>query len=228
MSARSETPFVIAIDGPSAAGKSTVARMVAGRLGLAYLDSGALYRTVALCALESGAGLDDAGALGRLAAGLRIEMVDNGTRVLCDGRDVTARLREPEVGAAASHVSAVAEVRKVLREVQRAVVSGPGAVAEGRDMGTVIFPDAGLKVFLDAEPGERARRRAAERSEPPSGLEAVGRELAERDRRDRSREVAPLEAASDAICIDSTALSIEEVVERIIAEAALSGFASDA
>ncbi len=224
MSAGGDKPFVIAIDGPSAAGKSTVARQVAERLGLPYLDSGALYRTVALAALDLGTDLDDGEALGRLAAGLRIELSGDGTRVLSGDEDVTERLRGPEVSHGASRVSAVPAVREVLRETQRAIVGGRGAVAEGRDMGTIMFPDAQLKVFLDADPAERVRRRTAERAQPPSGAEQVGRELAERDRRDRSREVAPLEPATDAVQVDSTALSIDEVVTRIIDEAVSRGF----
>ncbi len=227
MTPDARAPFIIAIDGPSAAGKSTVARLVAERLGLPYLDSGALYRTVALAALEAGVGLEVGDAVARVAAGLDIEPIDGGTRVLLAGQDVTGRLRSFEVSEAASRVSAVAGVRQVLRELQRAAVADYGAVAEGRDMGTVIFPNAALKVFLDAEPGERARRRAAERSQPPSGVEAVGRELARRDRRDRDRKVAPLEVAPDAVRIDSTTLNIEEVVASIIAKATELGFSAE-
>ncbi|HEV3323343.1 MAG TPA: (d)CMP kinase [Solirubrobacteraceae bacterium] len=196
--------MVVAIDGPAGAGKSTVARAVARRLGFTYLDSGALYRCVALLALESP---DRTPA--RLAQEARIEL---GERVLLDGRDVTEEIRTLEVSEKASQVAADPDVRKALVAVQRELVSRGDLVAEGRDIGTVVAPDAALKVFLIADPAERARRRAVE-----LGLdrEAVLEELRQRDQRDSEREHSPLRAARDAVVLDTTGLSVEQAVERI-------------
>ena len=223
--------FVVAIDGPSGAGKSTVARRVADALELGYLDTGALYRTVALAALESGTALDDAPALAALATQLDVEMPAGTGQVMLAGRDVTEAIRRPEISQAASRVSALPEVRAALAGLQRAAARPPGTVAEGRDMGTVIFPNADLKIFLDADPEERARRRTAELRERtgaqatgPDKLEDVKRDMVERDRRDRTREVAPLQAAPDAVVIDSTHLAIDEVVENVVKEALLRRF----
>ncbi len=196
--------MVIAIDGPAGAGKSTVARAVARRLGFTYLDSGALYRCVALLALESP---DQTPA--RLARGARIEL---GERVLLDGRDVTEEIRTLEVSAKASLLASDLAVREALVALQRELVSRGDLVAEGRDIGTVVAPDAALKVFLTADPPERARRRAAE-----LGLDqgAVLDELRRRDQRDSEREHSPLRAARDAVTLDTTGLSVEQVVEHI-------------
>jgi cytidylate kinase len=196
--------MVVAIDGPAGAGKSTVARAVARRLGFTYLDSGALYRCVALLALESP---DRTPA--RLAQEARIEL---GARVLLDGRDVTEEIRTLEVSEKASQVAADPDVRKALVAMQREFVSRGDLVAEGRDIGTVVAPDAALKVFLIADPAERARRRAVE-----LGLdrEAVLEELRQRDQRDAEREHSPLRAAADAVVLDTTGLSVEQAVERI-------------
>lgn len=213
-------PFILAIDGPAGAGKSTTARAIARALGFAYLDSGALYRCVALAALETGVSPDDDEALGALAAGLDIRQTEDG-RFLLDGRDVTDRLRTPELSQAASRSSACPSVRQALVGIQRAAVLAPGTVAEGRDIGTVIFPDADLKVFLDAAPDERAKRRAlelADKSELSETIARVGREMAERDQRDRTRAVAPLARAADAMVMDSTHLTFDEVVARVVAE----------
>lgn len=234
--------FVVTIDGPAGAGKSTVARRVAAELELGYLDTGALYRTVALAAMEAAAPLDDGPALARLAAGLDVRLQAGSAAVTLAGRDVSGAIRTPAISQAASRVSALPEVRAALVELQRAAARPPGAVTEGRDMGTVIFPDADLKIFLDADPDERARRRAEElreRTGPASvqsdgrmrtadevkrELDGVKRELAERDRRDRTREVAPLVPAPDAVVIDCTHLAIDEVVSRIVKEALLRRF----
>lgn len=213
-------PFVLAIDGPAGAGKSTTAKAVAAALGFAYLDSGALYRCVALAALERGVSPDDDQALDKLAAALVIRQTAEG-RFLLDGRDVTGLIRTPEVSQAASRASACPSVRRALVGIQRDAVLPPGTVAEGRDIGTVIFPDANLKVFLDAEAGERAMRRALELEAPaasPETVARVGREMAERDRRDSTRSVAPLARADDAIMIDTTLLTLDDVVARIVAE----------
>jgi len=207
--------LTIAIDGPSGAGKSTVARHVAERLGLRYLDSGALYRAVALSAIEAGVDASDAAAMEHLLAGLRVSLATDGRRVLVNGRDVTDRLRSEEVSQAASKVSSQPSVRSFLIDVQRAAATAPGVVVEGRDMGTVVFPDANVKVFLDADPDERARRRAAELG-VDAALPRIRADMAERDRRDRSRPIAPLVAAPDALRIDSTGLTIKQVVEHIV------------
>jgi CMP/dCMP kinase len=200
---------VIAIDGPAGAGKSTVARAVAHRLGFTYLDSGAMYRCVALLALASP---DQPPA--RLARGARIEL---GERVLLDGRDVTTEIRTLAVSEKASQVAPDPDVRGALVASQRELLSSGDWVAEGRDIGTVVVPNAALKIFLTADPAERARRRAAE-----LGLdrEAVLEEMSRRDQRDATREHSPLESASDAVRLDTTGLDVDDVVERIAAMAA--------
>jgi cytidylate kinase len=210
--------MVIAIDGPAGAGKSTVARAVARTLGLTYLDSGAMYRCVALAALRAGAGLDDGAALGRLVGGLRLALEDG--RVSLDGEDVTEAIRAAEVSAAASRVSVHPEVREAMVERQRALIAGGDYVAEGRDIGTVVSPDAALKVFLTASDVERARRRAAETGEP---LADVREAQASRDARDREREHGALRAADDAVEIDTTGLSADQVAARIAELAAQRG-----
>jgi cytidylate kinase len=210
--------MVIAIDGPAGAGKSTVARAVARALGLTYLDSGAMYRCVALAALREGADLDDGAALGRLARGLRLGLEDG--RVSLDDEDVTEAIRAPEVSAAASRVSVHPEVRAAMVERQRALIAGGSYVAEGRDIGTVVSPDATLKVFLTASGAERARRRAAQTGEPLADVHVA---QASRDARDREREHGALRAADDAVEIDTTGLSAEEVAARIADLAAQRG-----
>ncbi|HEY2775594.1 MAG TPA: (d)CMP kinase [Candidatus Binatia bacterium] len=216
----SRRPFILAIDGPAGAGKSTTARAVASALGFSYLDSGALYRCVALAALEQGVATDDDAALGALATGLEIRQTAAG-RFLLGGQDVSGRIRSPEVSQAASKSSACPSVRRALVGIQRGAVSPPGTVAEGRDIGTVIFPDADLKVFLDADPPERARRRELELTAKAAAPEAVARvrdEMAERDRRDTTRSIAPLARAADALVLDTTFLTLDEVVARIVDE----------
>jgi len=209
---------LIAIDGPAGAGKSTVARELASALGFAYLDSGAMYRAVALLALQSAGGRlpERPGALGELA---RAASIDPGGRpagapapVLLDGRDVSQAIRTPEVSEAASVVAADPDVRAALVAKQRELMLDGDWVAEGRDIGTVVAPDAELKVFLTADPNERARRRAAE-----LGADA-GMVLAEqtmRDERDSTREHSPLRPAPGALTLDTTGLSVQAVVERI-------------
>jgi cytidylate kinase len=196
---------VVAIDGPAGAGKSTVARAVAHELGFTYLDSGAMYRAVALAALRRGA---DPAAI---ASSLTIDL---GDRVLLDGDDVTAAIRTLEVSEAASQAAADPEVRRAMVAEQRRLLSDGDWVAEGRDIGTVVAPDADVKVFLTADPRERARRRAAELGVDP---EAVLAEQTIRDERDRSREHSPLEPAPGALVLDTTGLEIPEVVRRIVA-----------
>ncbi len=212
--------MVIAIDGPAGAGKSTVARAVAEELGFTYLDSGAMYRCVALAAVERGLDLDDGGALGELARRLEIEL--DGRLVLLGGRDVSEAIREPTATAAASRVSVHPPVREAMVARQRALIAAGRYVAEGRDIGTVVSPEAPLKVFLTASDEERARRRAAETGEDfESVLDAQRR----RDARDRDREHGALRAAEDAVELDTTGLGLEEVVGRVVGLARERGLA---
>jgi CMP/dCMP kinase len=212
--------MVIAIDGPAGAGKSSVARAVAAELGFTYLDSGAMYRCVALAALEQRVDLDDGALLGELAQGLEIEF--DRRRVALGGRDVSDAIRAPAVTAAASRVSVHPEVREALVARQRALIAAADFVAEGRDIGTVVSPEAPLKVFLTASDEERARRRAAETGEDfESVLDAQHR----RDARDTEREHGALRAAEDAVELDTTGLSLEEVVGRVVALARERGLA---
>jgi cytidylate kinase len=203
--------MVIAIDGPAGAGKSTVARAVAAELGLTFLDSGAMYRCVALAASEAGTDLDDGAALSALAAGLEIEL--DGRNVLLDGRDVGSEIREPAVTAAASRVSVHQGVREAMVARQQQLIAAGDYVAEGRDIGTVVSPEAPLKVFLTASDEERARRRAAETGEDfESVLDAQKR----RDARDTEREHGALRAAADAVVVDTTGMGLETVVGRVV------------
>ncbi len=224
----SDRCFIVTIDGPSGAGKSTVARRVAERLGFRYLDSGALYRALALAALQAGTDVDDPAELAELLARVHVELDEDG-RVLLDGRDVSREIRDQQVGQMASRMSAFPAVRKALIGLQRAAARAPGIVAEGRDMGTVVFPHAELKIFLDATLEERARRRAAELHargvETP--IQSVREEIRQRDLRDRERELAPLRAAPDAIVLDSTGLGIDEVVALIVAHVTGRGAETD-
>jgi cytidylate kinase len=203
--------MVIAIDGPAGAGKSSVARAVAAALGFTYLDSGAMYRCVALAGIERGADLDDAVGLGALARSLRIGL--DGERVTLDDRDVSATIREARVTEAASRVSVHPAVREEMIARQRELIAAGRYVAEGRDIGTVVSPDAPLKVFLTASPEERARRRAAQTGEDEATVLAAQRA---RDERDETREHSALRAADDAVEVDTTGLSLDEVVERIV------------
>ena len=214
-------PLVIAIDGPAGAGKSTVAQKVAARLGLAYVDSGATYRATALKVLQSAIAPDDEQAVARLIAQTDIRITTEGlqSRVLVDGQDVTEKIRTPEVTLAAAKVSRLPEVRAKLVAVQRSCAVGRGVVMEGRDIGTVVFPNAALKVFLKADPVERARRRLKQdRKEGRSAtLEQTADEISRRDQLDAERKISPLVAAPDAVEIDSTDLAADQVVERILA-----------
>jgi len=212
---------VVTIDGPSGSGKGTVSRAVARHAGWHWLDSGVLYRLVALDGKERGFAPDDVKSHAEVALALDVcfqNDADN-DRVLLRGRDVTAALRSEAVGAGASRVAAWPEVRRALLDRQRAFARPPGLVADGRDMGTVVFPRAALKVFLTASAEERALRRHKQLKDKGSdvSLPALSREIAERDARDATRTVAPLKPAPDAHVIDSTLLTIEEVVERVLA-----------
>jgi len=213
--------MVIAIDGPAGAGKSTVARRLAGRLGFTYLDSGAMYRCLALAALREGIDPDDGEALGALAR--RTEISTAGGRAMIDGEDVSELIRAPEVSAVASRVSVHGQVRAAMVDRQRAMIEAADYVAEGRDIGTVVSPDAPLKLFLTADDSERARRRAAETGE---ALEAVLAAQSSRDARDRERDHGPLRPASDAVEIDTTNLSVDEVVGQVVELARERGLAS--
>ncbi len=209
-------PPVIAIDGPSASGKGTVAERVAAALGFRFLDSGALYRLAALAALRARTPLDDAGALAGLASGLDFEF--SGGRVRLAGEDVTDALREEAVGTAASRVAAHPAVREALLARQRRFRSAPGLVADGRDMGSIVFPDARLKVFLTADVGVRAERRHKQLMEKGMYVKMadVVEELRHRDARDSARPVAPLKHYPDALFLDTTHLTIAEAVDRIL------------
>jgi cytidylate kinase len=212
--------MVIAIDGPAGAGKSSVARAVAEEIGFTYLDSGAMYRCVARAALEGGADLEDGEAVGALAAGLEIDF--DGPRVLLDGENVSGEIRAPEVSAAASRISVHPRVRTAMVERQRRLIAAGRYVAEGRDIGTVVSPDSPLKVFLTASDEERARRRAAQTGEP---VERVLEAQRQRDARDTEREHGALRAAEDAVELDTTGLSLDEVVARVVALARERGLA---
>lgn len=213
---------VLTIDGPSGSGKGTISRLVAARLGWHYLDSGALYRGVGVAAGWADIDLADPSALIRCAFDTQIgfrEDPDGELRVIVNGVDATAELRTETAGAAASAIAAVPEVRAALRDRQRAFRRLPGLVADGRDMGTVIFPDASCKVFLTASPDERAERRYKQLKDKGVSVifDDLLREILARDARDASRAVAPLRPAADAVSIDTTGLAIDTVVERVLA-----------
>ena len=212
----------MAIDGPSGCGKGTVAQRVAERLGLLHIDSGAMYRAVALLAVEGGIPLDDGPRLGAIASdsGVRFEQGEVGVKVLVGDRDITGAIRQPEVSEAASQVAVHREVRAALVARQQALgaAADSGVVMEGRDIGTVVFPDADLKIYLDASPEERARRRYQQDGADESGktLSETLEEILERDRRDRERTESPLRQAEDAVYVDSTAMGREEVADVIV------------
>jgi cytidylate kinase len=219
----SEVP-VITIDGPSGSGKGTVSRAVARALGWSLLDSGALYRLVALAGHKAGIRLDDAQALGHLAGGfnIRFGVTESGEEaVWLDGREVTREIRTEEAGNDASKVAALVPVRAALLERQRRFAVPPGLVADGRDMGTVVFPHAALKIFLTASPAERALRRYKQLKEKgvAANLAALSLEIAERDQRDISRASSPLVASADATMLDTTGMSVDDVVERVLRNA---------
>ena len=220
--AGAEPVFVVTIDGPGGSGKGTVGRRVADRLGWHLLDSGALYRLVALAALDAGLPQDDEPGHAHLALDLNVTFSTDAAGaevVLLAGKDVTTRLRTEAAGMAASRVAAMPLVRTALLDRQRAFSHPPGLVADGRDMGTVVFPNAQLKIYLTASAEERARRRHNQLKEKglDVSLAALSQEIRERDRRDSSRAVAPLRPAEDAVVIDSTGIPIEGVVDAVLA-----------
>lgn len=221
------TTRVIALDGPSGSGKSTAARGVAGRLGWRYVDTGASYRVATLAVLRAGCDLADAQAVIAVVAGANIELSTDPavSSARLDGEDVSALIRGPEVTAAVSAVSALPAVRQQLVALQRALAGSAGAVLEGRDIGTAVFPDASVKIFLDASPEARANRRAADLdagvyaavgTSTAAVVATVTADLARRDHLDSSRATSPLAAAADAIHLDSTALDADAVVERVL------------
>jgi cytidylate kinase len=219
MPADSSRPLIIAIDGPSGAGKGTIARAVAAHLAYRHIDTGAMYRAVAWKAIQDGVNLQDEAAVAALSE--RADFDLTGGRVVIDGHDVARAIRTPEIDAAATAVARHPAVRRALVSRQRAFGASGGVVMEGRDIGTVVFPDADVKVYLDASPEERARRRAndpAHRASTSPALSDVATALAERDRSDSTRAVSPLAMAPDAILVETTGLDVDTVVARVLAE----------
>lgn len=216
--------MIVAIDGPSGVGKSTVSEAVAERLGLTLLDTGALYRAAALLAIEDGIPVEDGAKVARRLSRSQIEFrkVAGEQRLFVDDRDVSATIRTPSISDGASRASAQPEVRAALLQLQRELGRRAGCVVEGRDIGTVVFPDAEFKFFLEASVEERVRRRQRQYAERGREVDeaALRKEIIERDRRDRSRAHAPLKAADDAVIIDTTEMSFEEVVEAIVGRVA--------
>lgn len=208
--------LIIAIDGPSGSGKSTLGRLLARELGLLYIDTGSMYRAVALAVMESSVQASDDVAVGSLARRVEIDLAGDpdSLRVTLGGRDVSEQIRSEEVTHLSSVISAIPEVRRAMVALQRAM-GRRGAVLNGRDIGTVVFPDADVKFFLTAEPDARAQRRFAEETDPQVGLAETLAEMIERDRRDSTRADSPLKIADDAVVIDSTGLSIQEVFEQM-------------
>jgi CMP/dCMP kinase len=213
----SQSKLIIAIDGPAGAGKSTIASRLARKLGYVNLESGAMYRALALKAIDNDKSLDDEPALVKLAQDSRIQLEPTlgGNRTLLDGHDVSSRIRERDVTEAASRVSVHPGVRAWMVARQREMGAGGGVVMEGRDIGTKVFPDADLKIFLDADPVVREQRRMVQQKIKGEVAASVAADLRERDRRDRTRAASPLQAATDAVVIDSTKLSEDEVLARV-------------
>jgi cytidylate kinase len=217
MTGPSQRKLIIAIDGPAGAGKSTIASRLARKLGYVNLESGAMYRALALRAIESDTSFDDEDTLLKLVqnSGITLERTIGGNRVLLNRKDVSARIRERDVSEGASRVSVHPKVREWMVARQREMGTGGGVVMEGRDIGTKVFPDADLKIFLDADPVIREQRRLDQQRVKGPSAQAMAEELRERDRRDRTRAMSPLVAAEDAVVLDSTNISEDEVLKRI-------------
>ena len=208
--------LIVAIDGPAGSGKGTVTKLIANRLDLQYIDTGAMYRCVALKMLEEKVNLEDEEKIKNILDSIEIDL--DGSKVLLNNRDVTKRIRSIEVSNFASPVSAISCIRTKMVDLQRNLANGKNVIMEGRDIGTVVFPNANVKIYLDASPEERARRRVEqnEKNGIESNYEQILNDIIERDTRDMSRENSPLKKADDAILIDTTKLTIEEVIEKII------------
>ena len=222
MPTNSKDRLIVAIDGPSGAGKSTVARRLAHELGYLYLDTGAMYRAVALSVVEARIDPSDEKKLRKILEDIRVKLIEesNGIKLLLNGRDVTEEIRTPEMSLMASKISELQAVRERMVEIQRTMASQRGLVAEGRDIGTVVFPGAEVKIYLDASEPERARRRFQELLSHGKQvtLEGTLREMHERDRRDQERALSPLRKAEGAMVVDSTSLEVDAVLDRIVNE----------
>ena len=220
---KSDLTQIVAIDGPAGAGKSSVSKEVARRMGMAFLDSGAMYRAATWWAMDQGVSLSDPEALARCTEDLPLDLQheDGDLRVVVDGRDITDQIRTPEVTRNIKYLDGLQKVRTPLVRIQRAIAAGRPTVAEGRDMGTVVFPDARCKIYLDATIEERTRRRAGQLDAQgtPYDLGALQADIEERDNNDMTRQVAPLQKAKDAYILDTSSLSFEEVVQEIIQRA---------
>jgi cytidylate kinase len=214
----SEKRIIVAIDGPAGAGKSTLAKRVADKLGFIYINSGAMYRAVALWALRLNVALDDMHRLEQLAKAANIELAPGDGRVVLNGEDVTDAIRDLRVSDAASKISMIPSVRRALLAAQRDIAARNSVVMEGRDIGSVVFPEAQVKIFLDADPRERARRRALELQQEGQNadLQVISKQLQKRDERDRRRAESPLVQAPDAQLVDTTGLSLDEVEEIVL------------
>ncbi len=222
MPTNSKDRLIVAIDGPSGAGKSTVARRLAHELGYLYLDTGAMYRAVALSVVEARIDPSDEKKLRKILEDIRVKLIEesNGIKLLLNGRDVTEEIRTPEMSLMASKISELQAVRERMVEIQRTMASQRGLVAEGRDIGTVVFPGAEVKIYLDASEPERARRRFQELLSHGKQvtLEGTLREMHERDRRDQERALSPLRKAEGAMVVDSTSLEVDAVLDGIVNE----------
>lgn len=210
--------FNVALDGPAGAGKSTVARMVAKELGYVYVDTGAMYRAITWKVLHKGIPLEDLSAIADMTASTRIELLPGltGQTVLVDGQDVTERIRSTEINLHVSHIAAIPDVRERLVSMQKSMAAAKGVVMDGRDIGTSVLPDAEVKVFLTASARKRAERRYLEMNASEISLDDLEKDIERRDQLDRGRKVSPLRQAEDAVLLDSTEMSLDEVVNAVL------------